>query len=321
MDLSSDGTLFTHFLLLIYETLYAEQWREPMWQQHLTQLLRILITRIEIHGKERLPYVIWWLAQLDMYACLTAGGTGELVSTLTDNGLMPTPSSMTASLVGLEPAETIEAFCEVLELAQNVVMLAAKLGTLSHRMRNPINPDDLDLHQQSECYKIVYELKNLWLLEHPRAQELVAAAAITDSGSPLIPIINEAYEHARTPSLVPSFNTPLILIRQFSVLSGISSLQRNRHIWSHGRLALATCHRYSPASDRGPELDICHHHPSLHPGRRIHHTAPPYPNNNNNNHKSPCHHHHHSHPRGRPRTHPHVCRPPVHVIPALPSWT
>ncbi|KAF8544797.1 fungal-specific transcription factor domain-containing protein [Trichophaea hybrida] len=203
-DLSSNGTLYTHFLLLIYEILAVdhEQLRECMWQQHLSQLVRILFLRVEVFGKERLPYMVWSLIVIDTYASLTAGGDGELVSTLTENGLVPNPQHITEPLVSVEPPESLTLFQEVLGLAQKVVALAGKLGQLSHKLRDPAADVDMAVYGESECYQIVYQLKKVWQAEQPRVENIITAASTTGvsiSGAPgsvLLPQVQETYEHA-----------------------------------------------------------------------------------------------------------------------------
>jgi hypothetical protein len=198
-DISSDGTLFTHFLLLIYEILAAEQWHECMWQQHLTQLLRILITRVELYGRERLPFLVWCLAVLDTYAVLTAGGNGELVVTLAENGIMPDPQQIVAPLIPTEATETVGLFEEVLSLAQKIVILAGKLGQLSYKLRDPMAPVDVGNSGETECHRIVFQLKNAWQMQRPRVESMigVTAAATSTSGSTILPRIQETYEHVR----------------------------------------------------------------------------------------------------------------------------
>jgi hypothetical protein len=203
-DLQSDGTLFTHFLLLIYEIIAAEQWREGMWQQHLTQLLCILQTRMDGRRKERLPYLLWWLVIIDTYAALTAEGNGELVNKLLEKGCMPDPTDITAPLAPIEAPEILTLFEEVLGLAQKVFVHASKLGQLSHKMRDPKAPAAIDavVYGERECYQIVYQLKNVWQTEQPRVEDMITSVAISGAssasvaaGSPVLPAIQETYEH------------------------------------------------------------------------------------------------------------------------------
>jgi len=172
-----------------------------MWQQHLTQLLRILITRVEMYGKERLPYVVWSLIIIDTYAALTAGGNGELAGTLAENSLIPNPQHITELLVTVETPESLTLFQEVLGLTQKVVTLAGKLGQLSHKLRDPAAAVDMAVYGESECYRIVYQLKNVWQVEQPRVENLITAATITGvsisttPGSVILPQVQETYEH------------------------------------------------------------------------------------------------------------------------------
>jgi hypothetical protein len=175
-----------------------------MWQQHLTQLLCILQTRMDGHRKERLPYVLWWLVIIDTYAALTAEGNGELVNKLLEKGCMPDPADITAPLAPIEAPEILTLFEEVLGLAQKVFVHASKLGQLSHKMRDSKTPAAIDavVYGERECYQIVYQLKNVWQTEQPRVEDMITSAAISGAssasaaaGSPVLPAIQETYEH------------------------------------------------------------------------------------------------------------------------------
>ena len=209
LDLSADGILFTHFILLIFEILSVDHWRESMWRHHLSQLGRLLVTRSELHGKERLPYLVWSIILIDTYATLTAGGSGELCDALAQCGLIPTPQHITQSIEDSQTPESVSLFQEVLGLEQKVAKFAGKLGQLSNKMRNRAAAGEMPVYGdgENECHRIVYELKDAWLARQPRVENLIAAAEGTGSpvsaasgfGSTVFPQIQETYQHVIPP--------------------------------------------------------------------------------------------------------------------------
>jgi len=201
VDLCADGTMFTHFLLLMYQIMAAEQWRVCMWKQHLAQLQRIVSTRADVYGRERLPYFLWCLVIVDAYAVLTAGGTGEFTNWLTEKGFMPDPEHIVEPLIATEPLEIVALFQEVLCLTQKVLVHAVQLGQLSNTMRDP-QPDHAKVYGEGECYRMVYQLKEMWQIGQPKVEEMItstmisgAYAAASAGGSRLILTIQETYEH------------------------------------------------------------------------------------------------------------------------------
>lgn len=179
-----------------------------MWRHHLSQLGRLLVTRAELRGKERLPYLVWSIVLIDTYATLTAGGSGELSDALAHCGLIPTPRHITRSIGHSQTPESVNLFQEVLGLEQNVAKFAGKLGQLSNKMRNQAAAGENPVYGdgENECCQIVYELKGAWQARQPRVEHLIAAAE--GSGSPgsaasasVFPRIQETYQHVIPPSV------------------------------------------------------------------------------------------------------------------------
>lgn len=61
-DSFSDGALFTHFILLLYEITAARHGGSNMAQHHGTQLLRIIRFRRQANNVEPFEFIIWTVA-------------------------------------------------------------------------------------------------------------------------------------------------------------------------------------------------------------------------------------------------------------------
>ncbi|KAI9717547.1 MAG: hypothetical protein M1812_004688 [Candelaria pacifica] len=157
-DLCSDGALFTHFFLLLYEVRIsqipplseqsthtwlkiasAEQWGSNLWSQHLSQLCRITSMRREMFSSERHPFLVWWIFIIDMYASLSGSGEGEFIDTALKRDLIP-PLHEQLPPLGIEGSnnyypEEREVFPAVLSLNRKMILLAARLGGLARGLR------------------------------------------------------------------------------------------------------------------------------------------------------------------------------------------
>ena len=74
------------------------------------------------------------------------------------------------------------------------MVCAGRLGQLSHRLRDPMDLDHNDLHTQSECYKIVYGLKNEWVRDQVPIENLIGGINMR-SPSQVVSTIIETYKH------------------------------------------------------------------------------------------------------------------------------
>ncbi|PGG99304.1 hypothetical protein AJ79_08571 [Helicocarpus griseus UAMH5409] len=138
-DLSSDGVLLTHFLLLIYEIAAAEPGGSNLWSHHLERLLRIFLMRHEIFKKEKFPYIIWWVCCIDLYALFSGTGTGEFVGAVLKNDMIPTPRYHLYPLgpngMSVIYPEERNVLPTVLQLNHDIFVLAVKLGLLASECR------------------------------------------------------------------------------------------------------------------------------------------------------------------------------------------
>ena len=86
VDIASNGTLLTHFLLLVYETAGTE----PSWQHHMDMLTGIIAHRRGLLNHEPYGLVVWWAYLVDIALLLSGSGGGALVSRLWHDNAVPT---------------------------------------------------------------------------------------------------------------------------------------------------------------------------------------------------------------------------------------
>ncbi|KAL9608508.1 MAG: hypothetical protein Q9167_006673 [Letrouitia subvulpina] len=138
-DLSSDGALLTHFILLLYEIAAAEPQGSNLWSQHISQLLRIFILRREMFDTEPYSFLLWWVCNIDTHALLCGTGDGELVEEMLRYNMFPTADNiiqLNGTEVCYDPlTEEASAMPAVLEFHRKIEMLTARLGLLARDMR------------------------------------------------------------------------------------------------------------------------------------------------------------------------------------------
>lgn len=153
-------------------------------------------------GGERFPYVVWWIFNIDLDALFSGAGTGEFVSSMLNNDIIPPPSF---HLYPLGPdgssvvyADEVETLPTILQLDYEVTLLAARLALLSYEFRHDdaFNVSDM-MHKnqatrirQSQIFELQEALRQLWV-----------APAVMMVGQHLenLPTrSNQLYEHAAT---------------------------------------------------------------------------------------------------------------------------
>ena len=145
-DLASDGVFLTHFVLLLYELAAGEPQGMSLWQQHISQLLRIILLRRELYGIEPYAFIVWWVANIDIHVVLSGMGNGIFVETMLQNNLLPSglepdgyhqPSSLSAAtptyLSALTPLSS--SLPSALAFHRRICTLAAYLGLLARDLR------------------------------------------------------------------------------------------------------------------------------------------------------------------------------------------
>lgn len=142
-----------------------------MWQSHLDQLVQIIITKVDLEGKDTHPSAIWFLIVVDTYAALATGGKGELVDVLEGMHLIPdasllVPYTLTRGRDGISEFER-DSLISATRAHQQVVLLAAKLAKLSRNFDyidesrgSPLNQQEVS-NRQEQIQQILAEMKDL----------------------------------------------------------------------------------------------------------------------------------------------------------------
>jgi hypothetical protein len=108
-----------------------------MWEFHCQRLLDIIRQRRQ-EGPESHSFLVWMICLVDTYALLSGAGQGTFVQSLARDDLAPTP---TQCLPGLNPGQEVffqdelPYFRTVLELNQEVVFIAVKVGEIARDIR------------------------------------------------------------------------------------------------------------------------------------------------------------------------------------------
>ncbi|KAI9819039.1 MAG: hypothetical protein M1832_004081 [Thelocarpon impressellum] len=181
-DITSDGVLFTHFFLLLYEVAAAEQGSSNLWLIHLTRLSDILQKRHELHGYEKHSFITTTVCTVDTFAVLSSCSGGDFFSTMLKGELLPSvaaqlPPLGTGSDAGFYPKEQ-EMFTAAVIMTQRITHFACQLGRLAKEIRadgkRPLYPDDARLMsvdmQHAERRRRVGEAREALRLEWVTAQ-------------------------------------------------------------------------------------------------------------------------------------------------------
>ena len=177
-ELFSDGAFFRHFLLFVYDICIPMQNEggSNMWAIHLDHLRRIATMRHERFGRDPHAYILWFICELDMYACLLGSGNCEFIRTVLQHNMLPPLEQqippMAASLSGPYFADEINLFPSVLNLNQGVLIHTAKLAQLAQSCRNeaadcrPVSPG-VYARWQANVSQLQVELSSFWAQAYP----------------------------------------------------------------------------------------------------------------------------------------------------------
>lgn len=120
----------------------AEPRGSNLWSQHLSQLLRIVILRHELYGRENYSFVIWWTISIDTHSILTGSGRGDFVKTMLASDMLSHPSILgQASNFDFDDtsvASTAHSGPSMLVFHRNILIIAARLGLLAREMRHSV---------------------------------------------------------------------------------------------------------------------------------------------------------------------------------------
>ncbi|KAL8675349.1 MAG: hypothetical protein Q9168_000306 [Polycauliona sp. 1 TL-2023] len=142
-DLSSDGALLTHFVLLLYEIAAAAPRASNLWSQHVNQLLRIFVLRSEMYETEPYSFLLWWVCNIDTHALICGTGNGELVETILQYNMWPTADNV-VQLHGsgdcYDPStEEARAMPAVLEFNRKIEILTCRIALLRRNLQREAN--------------------------------------------------------------------------------------------------------------------------------------------------------------------------------------
>ena len=179
-DLSSDGALLTHFVLLLYEIAAAAPRGSNLWSQHVNQLLRIFVLRSEMYETEPYSFILWWVCNMDTHALICGTSSGELVETILQYNMWPTADNV-VRLHGsgdcYDPStEEARAMPAVLDFNRKIEILACRLGLLrrnlqreaesSGRQGPKMSPSELS-ERQRKVTDIQQALRRTWTEQMP----------------------------------------------------------------------------------------------------------------------------------------------------------
>ncbi|KAL8798628.1 MAG: hypothetical protein Q9200_007732, partial [Gallowayella weberi] len=164
-DLSSDGALLTHFILLLYEIAAAAPLGSNLWSQHVNQLLRIFVLRSEMYEKEPYSFLL----------C-----NGELVEAMLQYNMWPTADNVVqlhGSSECYDPlTEEAQAMPVVLDFNRKIEILTCRLGLLRRNLHREaedfarqgleMSKSDL-LERQRRVMDIQQALRRTWTEQMP----------------------------------------------------------------------------------------------------------------------------------------------------------
>lgn len=193
-DLVSDGVLFLHFLLLIYDVCFVCKASQPgdnthdvmtMWVQHLHQLLRIARQRKQTFDDETRAYIIWAVGLMCIEATLAGGEALEFLDFILEvSPALRTvtgpehyaPTQVDRILVApwnnLQLADEAELLPMVQDWHRQTTFSIARVAVLARRLRTeairtPLNEQRIAARQQ-EILQAQSELYNAFHSWWPR---------------------------------------------------------------------------------------------------------------------------------------------------------
>lgn len=111
-----------------------------MWQHHSDQLLRIIVGRKEAQSVEPYDFLVWSIFSIDVYALLSATGSGTFAQALLGKNMVPTPERHVSHIALNHPQEISLGeqpyFPEIQKLNQQVLLLAAQIGQMAQNFRS-----------------------------------------------------------------------------------------------------------------------------------------------------------------------------------------
>lgn len=144
-----DENLHLHVLRLHFEIFsggsYTVMDGKPGWQVQLDNIRQVYTMQMQVVPDSN-PLFQHYLYTIDAYATLTAGGTGDLITTLANQARLPAPSilayKLQQSIRPLFPSTSnkgeklvVEEIEAVMDFHQKTVLLTSKIGLAGQRLR------------------------------------------------------------------------------------------------------------------------------------------------------------------------------------------
>ncbi len=202
-DLATPGVFLRHFLLFVFDICLSTSGDTEgtnTWPIHLDNLRQSAILRHQLHGPEPHAYLLWYICELDMYACLLGSGTCDFMRTIISHNMLPPleqqiPLSMPSTPVVLLPEEST-IFPDIFALREVVVIQTAKLAQAAQSFRREaleirvITPGTMAMWQASVS-QLQNELSTYWTQAYPHYLGLENAQA----GEQLPSRVRYVFEH------------------------------------------------------------------------------------------------------------------------------
>ncbi|KAK6361915.1 hypothetical protein TWF730_005623 [Orbilia blumenaviensis] len=199
IDLTSDGILYTHFFLLLYEIAAAEAGRPNLWQQNLSQLRSFIFERGQPDNSGATPFIIWYLVAIDVISSLAGVEDGNLTESflrshlITDFKKTFAPSAVADGLsVYSSPTHQAlesEAFLQALSLNQELILLGSTIAKTRVALKastpiateygsdDPLSSPDIQASmRESQIHHILEELQRVWIFHQSGMTNLATEA-------------------------------------------------------------------------------------------------------------------------------------------------
>ncbi|THV54134.1 hypothetical protein BGAL_0033g00060 [Botrytis galanthina] len=137
-DAYSDGALFTHYLLLLFEVAATGHRELNMWEQHSDRILCILQLRQKAYGKEPHGFIIVYTSYIDMYALLTTTGTGSFSKTIIEQNMLPPPEDalQNRSLNMIFNSEALRQMPDLLRMSRELTLIALNMAHTARKLKS-----------------------------------------------------------------------------------------------------------------------------------------------------------------------------------------
>jgi hypothetical protein len=130
-----------------------------------------------VFGGETLPFIVWWICNIDLDALFSGSGTGEYFGSMLNHDIIPPPSFHLYPLghdgASVMYADEVEVLPTVLQLDYEVTILAMRLAILSHEFRqdvhfaiaDPVQREQAIRIRQSRIFELQEALRQLWVTQ------------------------------------------------------------------------------------------------------------------------------------------------------------